>query len=374
MLAASSLILGWVAVGYPGLMALLSIVRPKPHRPDRSHLPEVAVIVPACTEAESIDARLDNLLRLSPSPRWIIVVTDGSTDDTEDVAKMRDDPRVVVLGARKRGGKLAALRRGLQALEGRLDPDDVVVFTDANTAFADDAIGRLVPHFADPCVGSVGAARRIAGGRALHSWLHAYESRLLAWETRVGSAIGAAGELLAIRFGLAGTLCARLHHGTVNEDFALAMGVVGARLRHVFDSGLLATEPISIRRREELVRRTRISAGRALDLFRLFREPWIRRRPWVAAQVVSHKGLRLLIPVAILPVISATIAAIDPSHRLLYGSCAVAACVLSAARRHRRELRVHAEMTGDSCIPSAPHLRSIGERPKPPKCPPKTGG
>ncbi|MAE70143.1 MAG: hypothetical protein CME06_06700 [Gemmatimonadetes bacterium] len=355
MLAATMLILIWTALGYPALMAFLSIVRSKPHERDHSHTCSAAVIVPACNEAKSIDARLANLLDLSPLPLRIIVVTDGSTDSTEESARMRDDPRITVLGARTRKGKLAAINRGIQTLEGHLDSNDLVVLTDANTAFDDDTLAKLMPHFADPLVGSVSTVRCVSGGRVLHRWLHWYESRLLAWESRVGSAVGAAGELLAIRYCLARTLCANLSPSTVNDDFALAMGVVGAGKRHIFDGDLVAAEPISIRRREELGRRIRISAGRARDLRRLFRWSWVRDQPWIASQVLSHKGLRLLLPVAVLPVIGETIGARGLGAALLGVACVLTAAGLlvdssNAERARDRRINSILQMIGDGFV------------------------
>ena len=96
-------------------------------------------------------ARLDNLLSLDypAAQRQIIVVSDGSTDDTLDVlARYQPLRRRRRSPARRQGARAQRRRRARDRL-------DIVVFADARQIFAPDALRELVAPFADPPVGAV---------------------------------------------------------------------------------------------------------------------------------------------------------------------------------------------------------------------------
>jgi len=335
VLTVALVLLGWLVLGYPAAVLAAARLRRRRIRRDPRHRPPVVVVVPACNEARALPGRLANLLDQSHPPRAIVVVTDGSSDDTHAAARAAaaDDRRIVVLEPGPRRGKLAAIGRALEACPGEdLGGAALVVLTDANTYFEQDALGRLCAHFADPEVGSVSGARRVAPEGALAAGLASYERRLLRAESDLGCAIGAAGELLALRLDLARRIIPALDAATVNDDFALAMGVVRARKRHLFDGALRATEAPPARRREELGRRTRISAGRARDLARLVQGPWLLARPWIAFAIFSHKGLRLLAPVLVLAPLAAALSAAGAIGNAARATALLALATPAAAR------------------------------------------
>ena len=110
----------------------------------------MSVIIAAHDEERSIGPRIDNLLAVD-YPRdclEIVIASDGSSDRTVAEASRADAPRPVL--DLPRTGKASALNAAVAASTG-----EILVFSDANTAYAPDAIRRLVRSFADPEVGGV---------------------------------------------------------------------------------------------------------------------------------------------------------------------------------------------------------------------------
>jgi cellulose synthase/poly-beta-1,6-N-acetylglucosamine synthase-like glycosyltransferase len=142
----------WTHVGYPVAAAFLARIRAREVR-KADVTPSVTAIVPAHDEESVIAARLDNLLALDyPAQQLeILVASDGSTDDTDQIVEQyaAREPRVRLL-ALARGGKLAALNRAVGESE-----RDVVAFSDANSSWAPDALRKLVRNLADEKVAYV---------------------------------------------------------------------------------------------------------------------------------------------------------------------------------------------------------------------------
>src|SRR5689334_16881615 len=128
----------------------------------------ISVVIAARNEAARLPARIDNLLALDypADRRQIIVVSDGSTDDTAGaLARYRDLVDLVAVPPR---GKAAALHAGVARATG-----EILVFADARQMFAPDAVRALLAPFADPSVGGVTGellldceASEVAGRRA----------------------------------------------------------------------------------------------------------------------------------------------------------------------------------------------------------------
>ncbi|MBW8486599.1 bifunctional polysaccharide deacetylase/glycosyltransferase family 2 protein [Actinomadura parmotrematis] len=118
------------------------------------------VIVPAYNESACIADTVRSLKR-SRHPIEIIVVDDGSTDGTADIAEGLGLPGVRVL-RRSNGGKPSALNAGIAAAR-----TELVVMMDGDTVFTPDTVGDLVQPFADPDVGAVAGNAKVANRRGL---------------------------------------------------------------------------------------------------------------------------------------------------------------------------------------------------------------
>lgn len=286
-------LLGYVTVGYPALMIGLGRCLPERRRGPAT-LPPVSVVVAAHNEQRAIGAKLTSLASSDyPSDLvQVLVSDDGSTDGTLHAARSADTGAEVITGPRRQG-KAVALNRGVARAR-----HPIVVFSDAENLLAPHALTALVEPFSDPDVGAVtgrvllrGGDEQVSGG---DRWYWRYEHEVRRGEARAGSVTGVSGALLAVRRELVGTL----PPGLVNDDFYLAMRVARQGRRVDYAPEAVTTELSASSMRDEQVRRRRISAGRWQSLvYGRSLLPW--RRPVVLWQVLSHKYLRLLLPLAV---------------------------------------------------------------------------
>jgi cellulose synthase/poly-beta-1,6-N-acetylglucosamine synthase-like glycosyltransferase/peptidoglycan/xylan/chitin deacetylase (PgdA/CDA1 family)/spore germination protein YaaH len=166
----SSWLLNWIfLIGIVLGLARLLIVgalafaqRVRSWRRDVTHAgetykPPLTVIVPAYNEAMVIEATLTSLLLSDYHNFEIIVVDDGSTDNTSEVVrrKFAKEPRVRLFTVAN-AGKANALNHGLRHAQG-----EVIIALDADTLFAPGAIGALAHRFYDPRIGAVAGNAKV---------------------------------------------------------------------------------------------------------------------------------------------------------------------------------------------------------------------
>ena len=290
LLAVSLGALAYTFVGYPALVALLARARPRPIRTRPGFTPLLSVIVLAYNEAAEIVARVENLRELDypQGSLELIVVTDGSRDATPELARATG---ATVLHQPDRRGKMAAMNRGARAASG-----DVLLFSDANNRYTPGSARAVVAPFADPDVGVVTGRKVIedGAGRPLDRAEGAYwryEAKIREWESASGSTTGVNGEMIAFRRDAFPTP----PDGTMNEDFVQAMMAAAAGWRVVYVADAVSLERASATASDELTRRSRLVTGRAQALAQLV-PGMLRHQPGLALKLISHKGLRPLVP------------------------------------------------------------------------------
>lgn len=189
----------------------------------------------------------------------------------------------------QREGKTAALNRGIRSVTTPL-----VVFTDANTHLNREALREIVRAFANPKVGCVAGEKRIAvqdkpnaasGGEGLY-WK--YESALKKLDSRLYSAVGAAGELFAIRRELFEEMPA----DTLLDDFILSLRIVMRGYTIAYCADAYAVENGSADMHEEEKRKVRIAAGGLQSVWRLRALLNPLRYGVFSFQYISHRVLR----------------------------------------------------------------------------------
>ena len=301
-------LVGWTYAGFPALVVLRARLRPRPHaRADIT--PTVSVVIAAHDEEASIGDRVDNLLALDyPADRLeIVIASDGSTDRTAATAARRGDPRVRVLDL-PRVGKATALNSAVEASKG-----SIIVFSDANTTFARDAVRILVRSFADDEVGGVAgnqvygadgleAGRATAAGVGERRYWDMDRLVKLA-ESRGGNVISATGAIYALRRELF-----RPVPDGVTDDFVTSTQVVRQGRRLVFEPDAVAVEPVAGAGSREYGRKVRIMTRglRGVATARELLDP--RRSGFYAVQLLTHKVLRRMVVVPLL-----VVAAVTPS-------------------------------------------------------------
>jgi len=193
--------------GYPALLELLSLARRAtvpagpPPAGGGDAWPSISVTIPAYNEERAIAATLDAVLATDypAARRQILVVSDGSTDRTDEIVRGYAGRGVELLRMPVRGGKIAAENAARAHLRG-----DVVVNTDASVRIGPGALKPLVAWFADPTVGvasgrDVSVARLDRDLNVGESGYVGYEMWVRDLETRCGSIVGASGCFYAIR-------------------------------------------------------------------------------------------------------------------------------------------------------------------------------
>ena len=302
------------------LVRLKRIVRGKAERKalptDEAELPEVTFMICAYNEQDVVDMKMENTLQLDyPHDKLHIMwVTDGSTDQTnERLARYAD---VEVVFSPERRGKTAALNHGISMVR-----SEITMMTDANTIVNREAVREIVRCFQDPRVACVAGEKRVmarhegqaaAEGEGLY-WK--YESALKRMDSELYSAMGAAGELNAIRT----RFYKPMPETALLDDFVMSMRMVDQGYKIAYTSDAYAMEYGSADLTEESKRKRRIAAGGLQSVW------WLRqmmnpfRRPVVAFQFVSHRVLRWSItPIALLALIPLNVALVMMKAGTIY--------------------------------------------------------
>lgn len=281
------------------LVSIKRLIYGKPKKqelPTGEELPEVTLMICAYNEQDIVESKMENTHQIDYPKLKVVWVTDGSNDQTNDyLAKYHD---VEVIYSPERRGKTAALNHGLALVQSEL-----VVMTDANTMLNPESIQEIVRCFMDPKVACVAGEKRVAarheGQAAAESeglyWK--YESTLKRWDGELYSAMGAAGELCAIRR----SLYEPMPENALLDDFVMSLRMVDKGYKIAYTSEAYAMEYGSANLEEESKRKRRIAAGGLQSIW------WLRsmlnplHQPVVAFQFISHRVLRWSItPIALL--------------------------------------------------------------------------
>ena len=312
---------------------------------DEALLPPVTLMICAYNEEEVIMEKMENIRQLDyPASKLCVMwVTDGSNDRSNEL--LGQYPEVTLVFSPERRGKAAAMQHGL-----RENRNDLVVFTDANTMLNAGAIREIVRQFMKENVSCVSGEKRVAARVVGHASQrdsvvgHAsqrdkevsthhqtaaqgeglywrYESALKQMDSDLYSAMGAAGELFAVRM----SHYREAPSNALLDDFMMSMLIVSDGHRIAYTSKAYAMEYGSANMKEESKRKRRIAAGGLQSIW------WLRslmnplRHPKVAFQFVSHRVLRWSItPVALAALIPLNIALTALNAGAVYTITAIA--------------------------------------------------
>jgi cellulose synthase/poly-beta-1,6-N-acetylglucosamine synthase-like glycosyltransferase len=292
ILAVCLVLLAYVYAGYPVLVRLLAGVLRR-RVAAAPHTPSVTVLIAAYNEARHIVETVRNKLAQDypPDRLEVIVISDGSTDGTDELVRGLADPRVQLIRQEPRAGKTAGLNLAAPRAGG-----EILAFADANSLWAPDALARLVEPFADADVGYVTGrmAYRAPDGSLTGEGCSAYmryENALRDWETACGSIVGVDGGIDAVRRELHVPMRA-----DQLPDFVLPLTVRERGFRVVYEPRALLYEDALAAAGDEFRMRVRVSlrALHALRDKRTLLDPW--RFGLFAWQLWSHKLLRYLAP------------------------------------------------------------------------------
>ncbi len=318
-------------LGYPLLVGLLvALRRRRDSTPIPKQWPRISITVPAYNEEREIAATLESLLQLDypADRREIMVVSDASTDRTDEIVRSFADRGVKLIRMERRNGKTAAENVAAAHLSG-----EIVVNTDASIRIGAASLKPLIAAFSDPTVGlasgrDVSVSRADSTSNIGESRYVGYEMLVRSLETKAGGIIGASGCFYAIRAQLHRTL---LPEG-LSRDFAAALITREHGYRAVSVQAAICYVPRTSSLRTEYRRKVRTMTRGIETLFAMRRlmNPFVYGR--FAWMLFSHKVCRWLVPwAAVLAVISlAGLALTNPLAGWLTAA-AVAGLLLGAA-------------------------------------------
>lgn len=282
-------------IGYPLLLAALAAFRREEKDPVEPYCPPLSVLIAARNEAGSIGRKLEATLALDyPADRLeIVVVSDGSTDGTDEIVRCFPDPRVRLIRVDAHLGKTYAQNVGIKACNG-----EVVVFSDATSHYDRMALKFLAARYRDPRVGAVSGRYYYVdptrssptGAGSIVFWN--YENVIKTFQSRISTLTGCSGCIYSVRRSayqpLAPNLC---------SDLVEPLCIVRTGLRVAFEPRAVAYEETTTSNRQEFKMRVRV-ATRGMRGIASVPELWnVARHGWVAFQLLSHKILRWLVPI-----------------------------------------------------------------------------
>jgi cellulose synthase/poly-beta-1,6-N-acetylglucosamine synthase-like glycosyltransferase len=282
-----------IYIGYPVLLKLGALGAARPISRELIE-PTISIIVPAHNEEGSIEQKIENLLALDyPKDRIeVLVGSDGSTDNTENIVRRFASAGVQLITSDKQLGK-----SGIQNLAVAAAHGDILVFTDADCILAPDSLVAMVANFADPRVGLVTCSpaysnrseNQITQNEGLY-WR--YENWIRSEESRRGLLTTASGWLFGMRRSLWKPLDLN-----VGDDFVLPLITAIHGFRNVVDVKVHVVSRLAQAQTHSMFRmKMRIVSKDMRGLWnnRSILNPF--RLGSVAISIWLHKLLRWLVP------------------------------------------------------------------------------
>lgn len=263
--------------------------------------PNVTLMIAAYNEEQGIAKKIENSLALDyPSNKLkIIVVSDGSTDKTDEIVRSYEDRGIILYRVEGRVGKTEARNIAIKSVP----EDEIVLFSDATTTYKKDIIKKLVQNFADPEVGMVTGQliyqddenTQMGLGQKLY-WK--YESLIKKCQTSMGTLTGSVGCVTAFRRKLYTPL-----PRNIIEDFTEPLMIVMKGYRVVYEEKAICFEETTRKSKKEWVMRVRVIRGGMTGMLyaKKVLNPFLY--PLSSFQLISHKVLRWLVPVLMIAIL-----------------------------------------------------------------------
>ncbi len=188
-----SLIVLYTFIGYPIILKFFQKLKIDKKTP---YEPTVTLLIVAHNEENQIVDKLRNSQQLNYPKKLlqVMVVSDGSTDQTVKIAKEFDNVDILELS---HGGKTKAQNEGVKLATG-----EIIIFSDANSIYKKSAIQLLVENFSDPSIGCTCGELRYKEKGSQEGLYWSYEILIKQLEGRCGRLLGANGSIYAIRKSL----------------------------------------------------------------------------------------------------------------------------------------------------------------------------
>ncbi len=289
-------IVAYTYAGYPLLIRALSMLHPKQVKKKKIE-PNITIVLPAYNEERHIEKKIINLLSLDyPKDKvQIIIVSDGSTDETDNIVKKYSDRNVALERLRNPFGKPSAINHGVSKATA-----EIIVFCDARQRIHPGAVKELVSNFADPSVGAVSGELIIEGNHG-PGFYWKYEKFIRSAEANFDSIPGATGALFAIRH----KLFRDIPEESLLDDVFTPMQIALQGYRVILEPNALVYDS-ETELSAEFSRKVRTITGnfQLLEHLPAVVNPLKNR---LFFQIVSHKLMRLVCPAALISLLGSNI-------------------------------------------------------------------
>lgn len=303
----------YVYAGYPLLLAIAGLFA-RGRRAEPDYFPRLTVLIAAYNEEDAIEKKLRQTLALDyPEDKLeVLVLSDSSTDRTDEIVKSFPDSRVKLVRMEERRGKTFAQNQGVKRAGG-----EVLVFSDATAIYHAQALRYLACNYRDPKVGAVSGRYKYfdpsdespTGLGSSAFWN--YENLIKTMQSRIMTITGCCGCIYSVRK----TAYTDLPEDVIS-DLVQPLHVIQKGYRVRFEDRALAYEETTKSTAEEFRMRVRVvtRAMRGLLSVAPLLEPW--KFGWVSFQLWSHKVLRWMVPMMLLALLAGNLALVgDPYYR-----------------------------------------------------------
>jgi glycosyltransferase involved in cell wall biosynthesis len=276
--------------GYLLLLFLLTLFKGRKIN-KKDIIPSITIIIPVYNQGKMIEDKINNCLGLDyPQDKLeIVVASDGSTDDTDDVVRKHSRQGVKLIRLVERKGKHYAQGEALKIARG-----EIIVFTDVGLSFWPGSLRRLVRNFGDPKVACVSSVDEVvtSNARLSKEGLYIrYDMLLRKLESRVGASTGVSGSFYAVRK----EFCYPFYP-SMSNDFYIPLRAVMQGYKAVLDAQVRGYYSASGDPKDEFKRKTRtiVHGIEVLSKFKTVLNPF--KYGFYSIQIISHKLLRWLVP------------------------------------------------------------------------------
>ncbi|HEY0427340.1 MAG TPA: glycosyltransferase family 2 protein [Pyrinomonadaceae bacterium] len=340
----SAVALLYVYVGYPLLVYLVSVARPLEVK-KAEFAPTATILITAYNEEKAIRAKLENTLLIDyPKEKLeILVASDGSTDNTDKIVGEFSARGVRLFRQDGRMGKTFTQNKAVEQASG-----EIILFSDATTAYEKDVLRVMLPNFADESVGCV-AGRLIyvdesksGVGKGAKSYWN-YETFLKKSESRACSLIGASGCLYAVR-----RAAYKAMYREACSDFLICTIVFKQGLRSIYEPAAVCTEETNRQTGKEMQMRVRVISQTFTDLWRNREMLNPLRSGFYAIELISHKLLRYAVPLFLILMLASSavsahysnVFAVDFALQIVFYLTAFVAWILEKNGKHPGALSI----------------------------------
>jgi cellulose synthase/poly-beta-1,6-N-acetylglucosamine synthase-like glycosyltransferase len=283
----------YVYVGYPLLLAVIGLFAKRPSAAP-GYFPKISVLIAAYNEEAGIRKKIEDTLALDyPADKIeILILSDCSTDHTDEIVKGFADPRVRLLRAPSRKGKTNVQNLGAEIARG-----EVLIFSDATTVYHPLALQYLACNYADPRVGAVSGryqyfdpeGKSPTGLGMIAFWN--YENFIKMMQSRIRTISGCCGCIYSVRRSAYTAL-----HPDVISDLVQPLWAIQKGYRVVFEDRALAYEETTKSSKEEFSMRVRVVTRGIRGILSVPDLLNPAKYGWVSFQLISHKVLRWMVP------------------------------------------------------------------------------